>query len=72
MSCGQKAWAEELEEQAHEAHRQRLEAIGYSKLVTKIDDLSAQFSRLEVMLPAMSRSGWNLVDQIKNTLKDMK
>ncbi len=72
MSCGQKAWEEEREEQAHEEHRRRLEAIGYSKLVTKVDELSSQFSRLEVMLPTMSRCRWDLVDQVKNTLKDLK
>ena len=72
MSCGQKAWAEEQEDQAFEDHRRRLEVIGYSKLVNKIDELTSQFARLEAMLPTMSRSGWNLVDQIKNTLKELK
>lgn len=71
MSSGQKAWAEELAEQAFEAKCQRLEAQGYGQIAETVERMDAALKRLERDLVALPRAGWATVDELKQLIKQL-
>ena len=78
MGSDQKAWAEELEEQAwHERRawyerRARLEALGYTKIGETADEITRLLNHLEGDITSLSRAGWRRLDRIKELLKRLE
>ena len=71
MSSGQKDWAEREEAQYHSEHMKRLEALGYSKIASLVEELSQDFRNFEERLPALPRSGWSRLDGINSKIKQL-
>lgn len=68
MSSGQKAWAEELEQEGREAHKRRLEALGLNYIANVASDLRKEFQLLESSLETLPRNGWLQLDRIKDLI----
>lgn len=68
MSSGQKAWAEECEEEARKAHPKRLEEMDYIAIRHNIEVLRERLNRMEDHLVSLSRGGWCAWDEVKAAL----
>lgn len=71
MSSGQKAWAEEKEEQAWKEHFDRIAQLGPSEIIKRVEALTTHFKYLEESIPSMPRNGWYRIDEIKKLLKEL-
>lgn len=71
MSSGQRAYEDELAEQAAKEHYDRIAQLGPSKIIEVIDKLTEHFRYLEESLPSLPRSGWYRIDEIKKELRKL-
>ena len=71
MSSGQKAWAEEEEEQAWKKHFARIAQLGPSEIIKVVECMTNHLRCLEQNLSSMPRSGWHHLDEIKKLLKEL-
>ena len=71
MSSGQKAWADECDDKAMEAHHTRLETFGISAVANTVDKITEHFKYLEQSIPSLPRSGWYRIDEIKKELRKL-
>ena len=65
MSSGQKTWAEECEEEAREAHLERLKAMGYIAIRHNVEALRERLDRMDNYLESLPRGGWYTWDEVK-------
>lgn len=71
MSSGQKAWAEELEEQAARERYDRIAQLGPSTIIKIVDRIQDHVLGLEVLVTSLPRSGWYHLDEAKKELKKL-
>ena len=72
MSSGQKAWEDEKEADARQAHIARLQALGYSRIADLIDDISFSLQSFESSNPSLPRASWRRIDAIKEKVGMLK
>lgn len=72
MSCGQKAWAEELEEERQAEHYKRLENLGFCVIANTVDEMLEDLEQFEATLISLPRSGWFCLDALKKRLRTLK
>lgn len=72
MSSGQKAWAEDLEEERQAEHYKRLENLGFCVIANAVDEMSEDIKQLEAMMVSLPRSGWGCLDALKKNLRKLK
>lgn len=72
MSSGQKAWHDEQVEAAHEAHKNRLEILGFYAIANVVDEITNQLRNFEADNPSLPRASWARLDEIKRLLGDLK
>lgn len=72
MSSGQAAWHDEQVSSAHEAHKNRLEKIGYHGIANKIDSIADQLRYFERDNPSLPRVSWVRLDEIKRLVEVLK
>lgn len=65
MSSGQKAWAEEKEEEAFTEHHNRLEALGYMAIAGIADEIRQTLRSLEGDMVVLPRAGWRRIDKLR-------
>lgn len=70
MSSGQKAWEEDQEVAAFNAHKERLEALGFGTIAVTIEEIkdNLQFLTNTLVLP---RAGWTRVDRIQELVRKL-
>jgi hypothetical protein len=71
MSCGQKAWAEELEEANYTAKLEKLKAIQTSKIVSTLERIKDDLELLISSDPSLTRGQWGRLDDALKELKTL-
>lgn len=79
MSSGQRAYEDELAEQAAkehydriaQEHYDRIAQLGPSKIIEAIDKLTEHFRYLEASLPSLPCSCWYRIYEIKKELRKL-
>lgn len=71
MSTGQASIAEDQETERFYKHAERLHKLGYVHIARYIQDLTEAIYRLEETKPALTRTGWYAIDNMKTTLRKM-
>lgn len=71
MSSGQSAWHDEQVSAAHEAHKARLEQLGYYCIANVIDDIKDELRFFESDNPSLPRVSWRRLDTIKEKLRGL-
>ncbi|HRP76259.1 MAG TPA: hypothetical protein PKZ27_11700 [Rhodocyclaceae bacterium] len=69
MSSGQKAWAEEREEQAFREHCERVRTLSVEDLVGIANDMRTALSKMERESISLPRSGWMAVDTLRSLVQ---
>lgn len=69
MSSGQACWVEEAAEEAHRDHLRSLEEIGYGRIAKVANTAIDLLNRLEHQIDSLPRGGWEILDELKKTLK---
>lgn len=72
MSCGQKAYDEDMEKAAWKEHHDRIAQLGPSEIIKIVERLAEHFRYLEESLSSLPRNGWYRVDEIKKELGKLK
>lgn len=72
MSSGQAAWDDERDEVAHREHTERLRALGPDKILTIVDKIHEHLQYLEAASPALPRSGWYRLDEMRKELSKLR
>lgn len=72
MGSGQKAWAEELDEQLQADREKKLEALGFHQIANTVDDIDQYLRQLESMALSLPRSGWRCITELKRLVETLK
>lgn len=62
MSCGQKAWAEELEQEAWNKTVKRFREVPETQVIQIIQDIKDDLERFVESNPSLTRVQWSRVD----------
>jgi len=71
MGCGQKAWAEELEEKAHKNTQARFRLNEEYKVIDAIERTVDDLQRFLASDPSLTRVQWARIDASLSRLKDL-